>query len=74
VLGKDDSTGNCTVNPKDLIDAINNMLDKTHTKYTVYNLSLNLPHPCDIDSGRDFLTRELDALSHKYKVLFVVSA
>lgn len=35
---------------------------------------MNLPHSSNPDNGRDYLTRELDALSHKYNVLFVVSA
>lgn len=74
VVWKDPATSECSVNPKDLIEAIGSLLEKTNEIYKVYNISLNLPHPCDPSNGRDYLTRELDALSHKYKVLFVVSA
>lgn len=74
VLGKEIPTWDCVVNPKDLVDVLKEVIVKSHKKYKVYNLSLNFWFPCDSDWGKDFLTKELDALSHQYNVLFVVSA
>jgi hypothetical protein len=74
VLRKETPLWDCVVNPKDLVDALKEVIQKNHEKHKVYNLSLNFGHPSDPDWWKDFLTKELDALSHKYNVLFVVSA
>jgi hypothetical protein len=74
VMRKETPEGICTVNPKELVDAIKNVLDQDGDKYKIYNLSLNFDCPSDAEGAKDFLTRELDALAYQYKVLFVVSA
>lgn len=74
ILRKEDSSWKCTVNPKELIDAIKQTLDECWNKYKIYNLSLNSWYPCDPLWSKDFLTRELDTLAYNYNVLFVVSA
>ncbi|PJE76561.1 hypothetical protein COV05_04300 [Candidatus Uhrbacteria bacterium CG10_big_fil_rev_8_21_14_0_10_48_16] len=62
--------------PKDIISAMKDFLenpDNAHVR--VFNLSLNSENPADVLAGKkSFFTRELDALAHKHKVLFIVSA
>lgn len=72
IMSKQEWRDFCTVNPKELVDALKKVIVEHIDSYRVYNLSLNFWHPCT--QGKDFLTKELDALSQQYGVLFVVSA
>lgn len=64
------------VDSKEIIDAIKDFLaSSAGANIKVLNLSLNENDPTIIACGkRSFITRELDALAYKHKVVFVVSA
>lgn len=65
----------CGVNDKDLIQAIKTVVKKYGTDVKVYNLSLNNSDVnCTHSGKRHYISRELDAIAYKYKVIFVVSA
>lgn len=72
---KPDGTKVCGVADKDLISAIKTVIKKYGSDIKVYNLSLNNSDFDATHSGkRHYISRELDAIAYKYKVIFIVSA
>lgn len=70
-----DGTKQCGVDDKDLVDAIKAVVKKHGSDVKVYNLSLNNgDYNCTHSCKRHFISRELDSIAYKYKVIFVVSA
>lgn len=70
-----DGSKQCGVDDKVLIDAIKAVVKKYGSQVKVYNLSLNnSDYNCTHSGKRHYISRELDAIAYKYKVIFVVSA
>ncbi|MBO8161956.1 MAG: S8 family peptidase [Thermosipho sp. (in: Bacteria)] len=73
IFPKDSQTGKeAEISTSDIIDTVNEIVASYHRNIKVYNLSLGSKQPISNSVSR--LAKELDSLSKKYKVLFVVAA
>jgi len=72
IFYKDHSGRNCTLRESDVIELLNNFIP-THRDVKIFNLSFGNYSPIS-DYSISPLAHELDSLSKKYDVLFVVAA
>lgn len=66
--------GNTPTPEKQIVDAVKSVIERLeYQNIKIFNLSLNSEIPIDTNH-KSFVTRELDAMAYKHKVLFVISA
>ncbi len=74
IIADSDNPSAPTLSPRKFIEILTETIPELPEDIKIINLSLNYEIPISIDGTKDYLTREIDALAEKYKVLFVISS